>query len=137
MFSSCILQGYIDRQALYACATCYRAGRTDGERGHGEQKAGGGGGGEETEQKEEHLADGGGKVETFKESLAGVCLACSLHCHEGHDLYELYTKRSVGAEAKAIKSLRPLPLSLPPSPSPSPSEVGSSGVTVATPSSLT
>lgn len=24
---------------------------------------------------------------------AGVCLACSLHCHEGHDLYELYTKR--------------------------------------------
>ena len=24
---------------------------------------------------------------------AGVCLACSLHCHEGHQLYELYTKR--------------------------------------------
>lgn len=24
---------------------------------------------------------------------AGICLACSLHCHEGHELYELYTKR--------------------------------------------
>lgn len=24
--------------------------------------------------------------------LAGVCLACSLECHEGHELYELYTK---------------------------------------------
>lgn len=24
---------------------------------------------------------------------AGVCLACSLDCHEGHDLIELYTKR--------------------------------------------
>lgn len=23
----------------------------------------------------------------------GVCLACSYHCHEGHDLVELYTKR--------------------------------------------
>ena len=22
-----------------------------------------------------------------------MCLACSLHCHDGHDLYELYTKR--------------------------------------------
>jgi E3 ubiquitin-protein ligase UBR7 len=25
---------------------------------------------------------------------AGICLACSLNCHEGHDLYELYTKRN-------------------------------------------
>ncbi|KAK6181399.1 hypothetical protein SNE40_009256 [Patella caerulea] len=25
--------------------------------------------------------------------LAGICLACSYECHEGHDLYELYTKR--------------------------------------------
>ncbi|XP_076443083.1 putative E3 ubiquitin-protein ligase UBR7 [Babylonia areolata] len=25
---------------------------------------------------------------------AGVCLACSYQCHEGHDLYELYTKRN-------------------------------------------
>lgn len=24
---------------------------------------------------------------------AGVCLACSYHCHEGHELIELYTKR--------------------------------------------
>ncbi|XP_031571472.1 putative E3 ubiquitin-protein ligase UBR7 [Actinia tenebrosa] len=25
---------------------------------------------------------------------AGVCLACSLTCHDGHELYELYTKRN-------------------------------------------
>ncbi|KAI1295534.1 putative E3 ubiquitin-protein ligase UBR7 [Halotydeus destructor] len=24
----------------------------------------------------------------------GICLACSFQCHEGHDLYELYTKRN-------------------------------------------
>lgn len=24
---------------------------------------------------------------------AGICLACSYHCHEGHELVELYTKR--------------------------------------------
>nr|XP_022333473.1 putative E3 ubiquitin-protein ligase UBR7 [Crassostrea virginica] len=28
------------------------------------------------------------------ENLAGVCLACSLECHEGHELFELYTKRN-------------------------------------------
>ena len=49
----CKLQGYVKRQALYACGTCSPA---DGE-------------------------------------PAGVCLACTLTCHEGHELYELYTKR--------------------------------------------
>ena len=62
-----LLQGYVDRQALYACATCARAIR-----------------------KEKEVR--GGERETH---LAGVCLACSLHCHEDHDLYELYTKRLV------------------------------------------
>uniref|UniRef100_H3C9Z4 Putative E3 ubiquitin-protein ligase UBR7 n=1 Tax=Tetraodon nigroviridis TaxID=99883 RepID=H3C9Z4_TETNG len=47
-------QGYVKRQALYACNTCTPKG------------------GEPT----------------------GVCLACSYKCHEGHDLFELYTKRS-------------------------------------------
>ncbi|XP_034534467.1 putative E3 ubiquitin-protein ligase UBR7 isoform X1 [Notolabrus celidotus] len=47
-------QGYVKRQALYACHTCTPKG---GE-------------------------------------AAGVCLACSYKCHEGHHLYELYTKRS-------------------------------------------
>ncbi|CAD1473994.1 unnamed protein product [Heterotrigona itama] len=28
-----------------------------------------------------------------KSVRAGVCLACSFHCHEGHELIELYTKR--------------------------------------------
>ncbi|XP_053399423.1 putative E3 ubiquitin-protein ligase UBR7 [Mercenaria mercenaria] len=31
--------------------------------------------------------------ETKDKGPAGVCLACSYACHEGHDLYELYTKR--------------------------------------------
>ena len=28
------------------------------------------------------------------ELSGGVCLACSYHCHESHDLVELYTKRN-------------------------------------------
>uniref|UniRef100_A0A8C9TL95 Putative E3 ubiquitin-protein ligase UBR7 n=1 Tax=Scleropages formosus TaxID=113540 RepID=A0A8C9TL95_SCLFO len=47
-------EGYVKRQALYACNTCTPKG--------GEP--------------------------------AGVCLACSYKCHEGHDLFELYTKRN-------------------------------------------
>lgn len=48
-------QGYMKRQALYACMTCCPS---DSDR------------------------------------LAGVCLACSYHCHEDHELVELYTKRN-------------------------------------------
>uniref|UniRef100_A0A3Q1BCS4 Putative E3 ubiquitin-protein ligase UBR7 n=2 Tax=Amphiprion ocellaris TaxID=80972 RepID=A0A3Q1BCS4_AMPOC len=47
-------QGYVKRQALYACSTCTPKGA----------------------------------------EAAGVCLACSYKCHEGHDLFELYTKRN-------------------------------------------
>ncbi|XP_061667587.1 putative E3 ubiquitin-protein ligase UBR7 [Syngnathoides biaculeatus] len=47
-------QGYVKRQALYACNTC---------------------------------TPKGGQA-------AGVCLACSYKCHEGHQLFELYTKRN-------------------------------------------
>ncbi|KAK9885652.1 hypothetical protein WA026_012416 [Henosepilachna vigintioctopunctata] len=28
------------------------------------------------------------------EKRAGICLACSYHCHDGHELIELYTKRN-------------------------------------------
>lgn len=49
-------QGYVKRQALYACVTCLPS--SSGE-------------------------------------LAGICLACSYHCHDGHELIELYTKRFV------------------------------------------
>eukprot|EP00795_Rhopilema_esculentum_P004670 gene4670-20954_t len=28
-----------------------------------------------------------------EDSPAGICFACSLHCHDGHNLVELYTKR--------------------------------------------
>ncbi|XP_059353944.1 putative E3 ubiquitin-protein ligase UBR7 [Carassius carassius] len=47
-------EGYVKRQALYACNTC-------------------------TPKRGEP---------------AGICLACSYKCHEGHDLFELYTKRN-------------------------------------------
>ncbi|XP_077124274.1 putative E3 ubiquitin-protein ligase UBR7 [Ranitomeya variabilis] len=47
-------EGYVKRQALYACNTC-------------------------TPRSEEP---------------AGICLACTYKCHEGHNLYELYTKRN-------------------------------------------
>ncbi|XP_065070037.1 putative E3 ubiquitin-protein ligase UBR7 [Rhopilema esculentum] len=29
-----------------------------------------------------------------EDSPAGICFACSLHCHDGHNLVELYTKRN-------------------------------------------
>ncbi|XP_014788965.1 putative E3 ubiquitin-protein ligase UBR7 [Octopus bimaculoides] len=47
-------QGYLSRQALYACSTCT----------------------------------------PDPAQPAGICLACSYECHEGHELFELYTKRN-------------------------------------------
>lgn len=47
-------RGYIARQALYSCATCF--------------------------------SDSGQE--------AAICLACSLECHDNHEVYELYTKRN-------------------------------------------
>lgn len=47
------LQGYVKRQAVFACNTCTP---NDAE-------------------------------------PAGVCLACANKCHDGHDIFELYTKR--------------------------------------------
>lgn len=48
-----LLQGYVKRQAVFACSTCTPK---DGD-------------------------------------PAGVCLACANTCHDGHDIFELYTKR--------------------------------------------
>lgn len=48
-----LLQGYVKRQAVFACNTC-------------------------TSNPEEP---------------AGVCLACANKCHDGHEVFELYTKR--------------------------------------------
>lgn len=53
------------RQALYACLTC----RSQSVNGLDVDK-------------------------DDESSLAGVCLACSYKCHEGHSLVELYTKRN-------------------------------------------
>ncbi|XP_010877159.1 putative E3 ubiquitin-protein ligase UBR7 [Esox lucius] len=47
-------QGYVKRQAIFACNTCTPRG-----------------------------------IEP-----AGLCLACTNHCHDGHDIFELYTKRN-------------------------------------------
>ncbi|XP_063240351.1 putative E3 ubiquitin-protein ligase UBR7 [Bacillus rossius redtenbacheri] len=51
------IEGYVRRQALYACKTCV-------------------------------------PVASEGREPAGVCLACSYSCHEGHELVELYTKRN-------------------------------------------
>lgn len=34
---------------------------------------------------------------------AGVCLACSYHCHDGHELVELYTKRDFRCDCGNLK----------------------------------
>merc|ERR1719309_573317 len=34
---------------------------------------------------------------------AGVCLACSYHCHEGHNLVELYTKRDFRCDCGTLR----------------------------------
>ncbi|GAV07473.1 hypothetical protein RvY_17302 [Ramazzottius varieornatus] len=47
-------KGYLKRQALYSCVTCY---------------------------------------DKSKE-MAGICLACTYNCHDGHEFVELYTKRN-------------------------------------------
>lgn len=52
-----LLQGYVKRQAVFACNTC-------------------------TPNAAEP---------------AGVCLACANKCHDGHDIFELYTKRYFGS----------------------------------------
>ena len=98
-------QGYVDRQAIYACATCSKAAPFPSSEGGEEEK------------------------------LAGVCLACSLHCHEDHDLYELYTKRSSNQEHKKCSTFHPPPPPPPPLPLSLSLSTGSSGVIVATPSS--
>ncbi|OQV18465.1 putative E3 ubiquitin-protein ligase UBR7 [Hypsibius exemplaris] len=47
-------KGYMKRQALYSCVTCYNK----------------------------------------TKEVAGICLACSYACHDGHEFVELYTKRN-------------------------------------------
>lgn len=48
-----LLQGYVKRQAVFACNTCTPSAAEP----------------------------------------AGICLACANKCHDGHDIFELYTKR--------------------------------------------
>lgn len=62
-------QGYVKRQALYACVTCV------------------------PESKEN------------PKKRAGVCLACTYKCHDGHDLIELYTKRNFRCDCGTSKIL--------------------------------
>ncbi|CAF0986856.1 unnamed protein product [Adineta ricciae] len=47
-------QGYVKRQALFVCITCYKNGN---------------------------------------EQFAGICAACAYHCHQNHEVNELYTRR--------------------------------------------
>ncbi|KAJ2724674.1 hypothetical protein GGI07_001826 [Coemansia sp. Benny D115] len=73
-FDDCTFdQGYI-RQPLYACLTCTTP-PTQYQRGAG---AGAG-------------ADSPGKA--AETQPAGMCYSCSIECHPGHDIVELFTKR--------------------------------------------
>ncbi|XP_055683187.1 putative E3 ubiquitin-protein ligase UBR7 [Lutzomyia longipalpis] len=40
---------------------------------------------------------------TDASKCAGVCLACSYHCHEGHELVELYTKRNFRCDCGGVR----------------------------------
>lgn len=63
------LQGYVKRQALYACITCVPESKDNPKK------------------------------------RAGVCLACTYKCHDGHDLIELYTKRNFRCDCGTSKIL--------------------------------
>ncbi|XP_062863560.1 putative E3 ubiquitin-protein ligase UBR7 [Trichomycterus rosablanca] len=56
-------QGYVKRQAVFACSTCTGEGMEP----------------------------------------AGVCLACANTCHDGHQIYELYTKRTFRCDCGNVK----------------------------------
>ena len=62
-------QGYIERQALYACITCTPDAVKD------------------------------------EKKRAGICVGCSMECHDGHELIELYTKRNFRCDCGTSKIL--------------------------------
>ena len=68
--------GYI-RQHVFACKTCYE--EIDGIKQEGE------------ENKDEEVRH------------CGLCLGCSLHCHQGHTLYELFDKRAFKCDCGTSK----------------------------------
>lgn len=45
------------------------------------------------------------EAKTRPEKRAGVCLACSYRCHDGHELIELYTKRNFRCDCGTSKIL--------------------------------
>ncbi len=62
----------MDRQPLYSCLTCTDTSQT----------------------AEGASAPSAPSASSANRNVrAGVCLACSLECHDGHNLVELYTKR--------------------------------------------
>lgn len=65
-------QGYVYRQALYACLTCLKDNL-------------------KTEQKTEENA----YLETDESLLHAICLGCTYECHQNHEFIELYTKRNI------------------------------------------
>ncbi|KAJ2525192.1 hypothetical protein GGI11_000225 [Coemansia sp. RSA 2049] len=69
-FDKCTFdKGYI-RQPLYACLTC-------------------------THPPVEYCSSASAKASTKDETLpAGMCYSCSIECHSGHEVIELFTKRS-------------------------------------------
>ncbi|CAI5527367.1 unnamed protein product, partial [Closterium sp. Naga37s-1] len=73
--------GYRKRQALYSCLTCVPPPKIPTPSDETEES----GGGSSREDPRGILSD------DWKP--AGICTSCSLKCHDGHELVELYTKR--------------------------------------------
>ena len=87
----------MDRQALYSCITCRKVkiAKANSSVKNVKKENDHFGNNEEHEKTGNDVS--GVRVEAKEKDddfLAGVCLACSMHCHEGHELIELYTKRS-------------------------------------------
>lgn len=65
-------------QEVYACKTCYRN--------------------KEIDQVDSKINNFGEKVEP-----AGICLGCLVHCHSGHEVYELYRKSNFKCDCGNLK----------------------------------
>ncbi|CAI5463500.1 unnamed protein product [Closterium sp. Yama58-4] len=76
--------GYRKRQALYSCLTCVPPPKIQTPSKGTEEGGAGSGGSSRADLRD--ILSGDWKP-------AGICTSCSLKCHDGHELVELYTKR--------------------------------------------
>ncbi|CAI7894936.1 unnamed protein product [Closterium sp. NIES-53] len=76
--------GYRKRQALYSCLTCVPPPKISTPSKETEESDGKSGGSSRADSRD---------IVSDDWKPAGICTSCSLKCHDGHELVELYTKR--------------------------------------------